>query len=64
MKPLKEKLKRTYQLNQYQLEALKILSTKTRIKQVDYVREAIDGLLLKYHEKLPEHLTKYIQDSP
>jgi len=56
-----KKIKRTYHLEAYQVEALKLLSEKTRIKQVDYVREAIDNLILKYQEKIPKVLIKYIK---
>lgn len=45
--PLDARVKRTYHLEDYQVEFLKILSAKTRIKQVDYVREVIDDLILK-----------------
>ena len=42
MSPLDRRVKRTYDLEPYQVEALKVLTKKTRVKQVDYVREAID----------------------
>jgi hypothetical protein len=50
------KIKRTYRLEAYQVNALKLLSEKTRIKQVDYVREVIDNLISKYQKELPENL--------
>ncbi len=58
---LDEKVKRTYYLQAYQVEALKILSEKTRIKQVDFIREAVDGLILKYQKELPKGLTKNVK---
>lgn len=57
-----ERIKRTYDLESYQVEALKILSKMTRVKQVDCVREAIDGLILKYQKKLPRDLTKNVKE--
>jgi len=57
VKPLNEKVKRTYQLQSYQDESLKMLSRKTRVKQVDFVREAVDDLILKYWQHLPKDLT-------
>ena len=62
IKPLDGKVKRTYHLEPYQVEALKALSTKTRIKQVDFIREAVDDLILKYQGKLPEDLTKNVKE--
>ncbi len=50
IKSLEEKVKRTYYLQVYQVEALKALSIKTRVKQVDFVREAVDDLIFKYRE--------------
>jgi len=46
--PLGGKVKKTYHLESYQVETLKMLSKKTRIKQVDFIRKAIDDLILKY----------------
>lgn len=60
-KSLNEKVKKTYHLQVYQVEALKMLSKKTRIKQVDYVREAVDDLIFKYREELPKNLMAHIQ---
>jgi len=60
--PLDGKIKRTYHLESYQVKALKILSVKTRIKQVDFIREAVDDLILKYHQKLPKDLTKNVKE--
>lgn len=60
--PLDGKVKRTYHLELYQVEALKTLSAKTRIKQVDFIREAVDDLILKYQGKLPEDLTKNVKE--
>ena len=56
------KVKKTYHIEDYQAEALKILSVKTRIKQVDFIREAVDDLILKYQGKLPEDLIKKVKD--
>lgn len=56
--PSDGKVKRTYHLEFYQVEALKVLTKKTRVKQVDYVREAIDDLILKYQKELPKNLIK------
>ena len=53
---LDRKIKRTYYLEPYQVEALKLLSQKARIRQVDFIREAVDNLILKYQEKLPKDL--------
>ncbi len=61
IKPLDGRVKRTYHLEDYQVEVLKILSAKTRVKQVDYVREAIDDLILKYQQQLPKNLTKSVK---
>lgn len=55
---LNERVKRTYDLEVYQVEALKTLSRKTKVKQVDFIREAIDDLILKYQQRLPKDLTK------
>lgn len=60
--PLDARVKRTYHLEDYQVEVLKILSAKTRVKQVDYVREAIDDLILKYQQQLPKNLTKSVKE--
>jgi len=62
IKSLDEKVKRTYHLEDYQVEALKTLSVKTRIKQVDFIREAVDDLILKYQGKLPGDLTKNVKE--
>jgi len=59
---LDARVKRTYHLEDYQVEVLKILSAKTRVKQVDYVREAIDDLILKYQQQLPKNLTKSVKE--
>lgn len=61
IKPLDEKVKRTYHLEIYQVKALKVLSEKTRVKQVDYVREAIDDLILKYQKELSKDLIKKVR---
>jgi len=60
--PLDGRVKRTYHLEPYQVEVLKILSAKTRVKQVDYAREAIDDLILKYQQQLPKDLTKNVKE--
>ncbi|MBA7486274.1 hypothetical protein ES707_21830 [subsurface metagenome] len=61
-KPLDGRVKRTYHLETYQVEALKTLSEKTRIKQVDFIREAVDDLILKYQKDLPNDLTKNVKE--
>jgi len=61
-KPLDGRVKRTYHLEAYQVEALKTLSEKTRVKQVDFIREAVDDLILKYQQKLPEDLAKNVKE--
>ena len=60
--PSDRRVKRTYHLEPYQVAALKLLSAKTRIKQVDFLREAIDGLILKYQEELSDDLTKNMKN--
>jgi len=62
IKPLDGRVKRTYHLELYQVEALKILSAKTRVKQVDFIREALDDLIFKYQEKLPEDLMNNVKE--
>jgi len=39
-----------------------MLSKKTRIKQVDFTREAINDLILKYQEDLPKDLIRDIKE--
>ncbi|MBL8939729.1 MAG: ribbon-helix-helix domain-containing protein [Archangium sp.] len=41
-----------FRLNRDRLDALKDLSKETRIRQSEYLREAISDLLEKYEEKL------------
>ncbi|MEW5737770.1 MAG: ribbon-helix-helix domain-containing protein [Myxococcota bacterium] len=41
-----------FRLNRDRLELLKDLSKETRIRQSEYLREAISDLLDKYEEKL------------
>ncbi|MCA3016751.1 MAG: ribbon-helix-helix domain-containing protein [Myxococcaceae bacterium] len=41
-----------FRLNRERLEALKELSKETRIRQSEYLREAIGDLLEKYEERL------------
>lgn len=41
-----------FRLQRNRLDALKELSRNTRIRQSEYLREAIDDLLEKYEEKL------------
>ena len=41
-----------FRLNRDRLDALKDLSKETRIRQSEYLREAIGDLLSKYEEKL------------
>lgn len=41
-----------FRLNRDRLDALKELSRSTRIRQSEYLREAIDDLLEKYEDKL------------
>ena len=55
-----KKVKRTYQIESYQDKALKMLSEKTRIKQVAFVREAIDDLILKHQQRLPKYLIRNV----
>jgi len=62
MSPLDRRVKRTYDLEAYQVEALKVLTKKTRVKQVDYVREAIDDLILKYQKELPKDLIRDVKE--
>ncbi|MBA7564341.1 hypothetical protein ES708_06004 [subsurface metagenome] len=40
--PSDGKVRRTYHLGAYQVETLKMLSKKTRIKQVDFIRKVIN----------------------
>ena len=41
-----------FRLNREKLDALKELSRTTRIRQSEYLREAISDLLTKYEEQL------------
>jgi predicted DNA-binding protein len=41
-----------FRLNRDRLDSLKELSRETRIRQSEYLREAISDLLEKYEEKL------------
>lgn len=41
-----------FRLNRDRLDALKDLSKETRIRQSEYLREAIGDLLTKYEDKL------------
>ncbi|ABF87710.1 MULTISPECIES: ribbon-helix-helix domain-containing protein [Myxococcus] len=41
-----------FRLNREKLDALKDLSRTTRIRQSEYLREAISDLLAKYEERL------------
>ena len=41
-----------FRLHRDRLDALKDLSKSTRIRQSEYLREAIDDLLLKYGDEL------------
>jgi predicted DNA-binding protein len=41
-----------FRLNELKLRSLKQLAQKTRIRQSEYLREAIADLLSKYHERL------------
>ena len=43
-----------FRLNREKLDALKELSRATRIRQSEYLREAINDLLTKYEEQLVE----------
>lgn len=38
-----------------------MLFEKTEIKQVDYIRESVDYLILKYQEKMSENLIKNVK---
>lgn len=60
--PSDGKVKRTYHFKAYQVETLKMLSKKTRIKQVDFIREAINKLILKYQEGFLKDLIKDIKE--
>jgi hypothetical protein len=42
----------TFWMEDRQIEGLKSLSSITRIKQADFIREAIDDLLVKYKKEL------------
>lgn len=42
----------TFWMEERQVEGLKVLSTATRIKQADYIREGIDMVLAKYGKQL------------
>jgi predicted DNA-binding protein len=43
-----------FRLSREKLDALKELSRSTRIRQSEYLREAISDLLMKYEEQLVE----------
>ena len=43
-----------FRLNKDRLDALKELSRETRVRQSEYLREAISDLLDKYEEQLPQ----------
>jgi predicted DNA-binding protein len=43
-----------FRLGRDRLEILKDLSRETRIRQSEYLREAISDLLDKYEERLPD----------
>lgn len=43
-----------FRLQRRRLDALKGLSQKTRIRQSEYLREAISDLLKKYEERLAQ----------
>ncbi len=43
-----------FRLNRDRLELLKDLSRETRIRQSEYLREAISDLLEKYEEKISD----------
>jgi predicted DNA-binding protein len=43
-----------FRLSREKLDALKELSRSTRIRQSEYLREAISDLLTKYEERLGE----------
>ncbi|MBK7860161.1 MAG: ribbon-helix-helix domain-containing protein [Archangiaceae bacterium] len=43
-----------FRLNKERLESLKELSKATRIRQSEYLREAISDLLEKYEERLED----------
>ncbi len=45
-----------FRLERSKLEALKDLSKTTRIRQSEYLREAISDLLAKYHDQMRSEL--------
>jgi predicted DNA-binding protein len=45
-----------FRLERSKLEALKDLSKTTRIRQSEYLREAISDLLAKYHDRVRSEL--------
>jgi predicted DNA-binding protein len=45
-----------FRLERSKLEALKDLSKTTRIRQSEYLREAISDLLAKYHDQVRSEL--------
>jgi|GEM_PF-1491769 len=56
MEPAKERLLSVvFRLNETKLHSLKQLAQKTRIRQSEYLREAIADLLSKYHGSLGAH---------
>ncbi len=46
------KKRMTFWMEENQIEALKALSSVTRIKQADYIREGIDMVLERYRKEL------------
>ena len=53
MEPSKERLLSVvFRLNELKLRSLKQLAQKTRIRQSEYLREAIADLLSKYGDRL------------
>ncbi len=46
------KKRMTFWMEERQIEGLKALSSITRIRQADFVREAFDDLLVKYKKEL------------
>ena len=51
MDPTKRLVSLVFRIPKPTLDALKDLSTKTRVRQSEYLREAIEDLLSKYTER-------------
>lgn len=62
-KSLDGKAKRIYHVEFYKTETLKIFPAKTKVKQTNFTREVIGGLILKYQRKLAKVLANDAKDS-